>query len=203
MASLQAVAATKMLGDFGGFHVFSQPAPHLCVLFRKKVPPAAHRRSISDKRSRKTLKRWYKFGGWWWSDYWQLAADLFRGESHPHPLHTEKNGVLKCFLLKKLYRSKDNSFLTPARQCHRADCKGIFSRDFGTLFLISLDRIEGLNRAGSGLFFILMPFSCLNFKKLGLRGKDPSEQGILELLPSGGLLERGVPTLALHWSKES
>jgi hypothetical protein len=53
--------------------------------------------------------------------------------------------------------------------------KGIVSRDFGTLFLISLDRIEGRNWAGSGLFFILMTLSCLNFKKFFLCGKDPSE----------------------------
>jgi hypothetical protein len=53
--------------------------------------------------------------------------------------------------------------------------KGIVSRDFGTLFLSSLDRFEGRNRAGSGLFFILMPFSCLNFKNFCLHGKDPSE----------------------------
>jgi hypothetical protein len=42
--------------------------------------------------------------------------------------------------------------------------KGIGSRDFGTVFLISLDRFEGHYRAGSGLFFILMTFSCLNVK---------------------------------------
>jgi hypothetical protein len=69
-------------------------------------------------------------------------------------------------------------------------------------FYISLDRFEGHNRAGLGLFFILMTFSCLNFKKLFLGGKDPSE-GILELLPSGGLLECSVPTLAQHKSNES
>jgi hypothetical protein len=33
-------------------------------------------------------------------------------------------------------------------------------------FFISFDRFEGRNMAGSGLFFILMTFSCLNFKKL-------------------------------------
>jgi hypothetical protein len=53
--------------------------------------------------------------------------------------------------------------------------KRIVSRDFGTLFLIVLDRFEGRNRAGAGLFFILMTFSCLNFKILCLDGKDPSE----------------------------
>jgi hypothetical protein len=53
--------------------------------------------------------------------------------------------------------------------------KGIVSRDFGTLFLISLERFEGRNRAGSGLFFILMTFSFLIFKKLCLCGKDPSK----------------------------
>jgi hypothetical protein len=53
--------------------------------------------------------------------------------------------------------------------------KGIVSRDFGTLFLISLYIFEGGNWAGAGLFFILVTFSCLNFKKLCLCGKDPSE----------------------------
>jgi hypothetical protein len=53
--------------------------------------------------------------------------------------------------------------------------KGIVSRDFGTIFFISLDRFEGRNRAGSGLFFILITFSYLNFNKLCLCGKDPSE----------------------------
>jgi hypothetical protein len=53
--------------------------------------------------------------------------------------------------------------------------KGIVSRDFGILFLISLDRFEGRNRAGAGLFFILITFSCLNFKKLCLCGIDPYE----------------------------
>jgi hypothetical protein len=56
-----------------------------------------------------------------------------------------------------------------------ANLKGIVSRDFGTLFLISLDRFEGRNMAESGLFFILMTFSCLNLKKLCLCGKDPYE----------------------------
>jgi hypothetical protein len=55
--------------------------------------------------------------------------------------------------------------------------KGIVSRDFGTFFFISSDRFEGRNRAGSGLFFILMTFSCLNFKNLCLcgTGNNPSE----------------------------
>jgi hypothetical protein len=44
--------------------------------------------------------------------------------------------------------------------------KRIVSRDFVTLFFISLYRFEGCNMAGSGLLFILMTFSCLNFKKL-------------------------------------
>jgi hypothetical protein len=47
-----------------------------------------------------------------------------------------------------------------------------------------------------------MTFSYLNFKKICLGGKDPSEKGILELLPSGGLLESDMPILALH-GKES
>jgi hypothetical protein len=58
---------------------------------------------------------------------------------------------------------------------HQFLFKGTVSRDFSTLFLIPLDRFEGRNRAGSGLLFILMMFSCLNFKKLCLCGKDPSE----------------------------
>jgi hypothetical protein len=66
------------------------------------------------------------------------------------------------------------------------------------LFFISLDRFEGHNRARSGLFFILMMFSCLNFQKLCLGGKDPSQKGILELLPSGGFFVRGLPKLSLH-----
>jgi hypothetical protein len=53
--------------------------------------------------------------------------------------------------------------------------KGIVSRDFGTLYLISLDRFEGRKRVGLGLFFILITFSCFNFKKLCLSGNDPSE----------------------------
>jgi hypothetical protein len=52
-------------------------------------------------------------------------------------------------------------------------------------FLISLDRFEGHYRAGSGLFFILMTFSCLNLKKLVLRGKDLLELMFLELLQIG------------------
>jgi hypothetical protein len=64
-------------------------------------------------------------------------------------------------------------YLEPPK--HDAVLKGIVSRDFGTLFLISLDSFEGRNRAGAGLFFILMTFSCLNFKKLCLCSKDPSE----------------------------
>jgi hypothetical protein len=43
--------------------------------------------------------------------------------------------------------------------------KGIVSRDFVILFLISLDRYEVPNRAGSGLFLILKRSSYLNFKK--------------------------------------
>jgi hypothetical protein len=63
-----------------------------------------------------------------------------------------------------------------AKQRHAVQVvKGIVSRDFGTFFSISLDRFEGCNRAGAGLFFILMTFRCLNFKKICLRVKDPSE----------------------------
>jgi hypothetical protein len=43
-----------------------------------------------------------------------------------------------------------------------------------------------------------MTFSCLIFKKLGSCGEDPSEKGILDLLPSGGFFVCGLPTLALH-----
>jgi hypothetical protein len=48
---------------------------------------------------------------------------------------------------------------------------------FFFLFYIlgSLDRLEGRNRAESGLFFILMTFLCLNFKKISFGGKDISE----------------------------
>jgi hypothetical protein len=42
---------------------------------------------------------------------------------------------------------------------HIGTFKGIVSRDFGTRFLISLARFEGRNRAGAGLFFILITFS--------------------------------------------
>jgi hypothetical protein len=41
--------------------------------------------------------------------------------------------------------------------------KGIVSRDFSVLFLISLNKYEPPDRAGSGLFFILITFSHLNF----------------------------------------
>jgi hypothetical protein len=36
------------LGDFGDFNTFANPAPHLRLLFRKKVTTAAHRRSIKE-----------------------------------------------------------------------------------------------------------------------------------------------------------
>jgi hypothetical protein len=78
--------------------------------------------------------------------------------------------------------------------------KVIVSRDFGTLFLILLDRFEGRNRAGSVLFFILMPFSCLNFKKLDLRGKDHLELIFLELLPIGKFVV--PPHITAVWHKE-
>jgi hypothetical protein len=48
------------------------------------------------------------------------------------------------------------------------------------------------------IYPILMTFSCLNFKTLCLCGKDPSESGILDLLPSGGFFVRGLSSLALH-----
>jgi hypothetical protein len=44
----------------------------------------------------------------------------------------------------------------------------------------------------------LMTFSCLKFKKLCLCSKDPSEYGILDLLPSGGFFVSGLPMFALH-----
>jgi hypothetical protein len=62
------------------------------------------------------------FSGVWCSSYWSYRIDLSRRERRPLPLHTEKNGVLKSCLWKKLWRSKDKYFLTTARQCHRADC---------------------------------------------------------------------------------
>jgi hypothetical protein len=78
--------------------------------------------------------------------------------------------------------------------------KGIVSRDFGTLFLISLERFEGHYRAGSGLFLILMTFSCLNFKKLVLLGKDLLELMFLELLPIGTFFV--PPHITAVWHKE-
>jgi hypothetical protein len=67
--------------------------------------------------------------------------------------------------LEREERCKEHSLqIDQTRYIHRL--KGIVSRDFGTPFFISLDRFEGRDRAGSGLFFILMTFSCLNFKKL-------------------------------------
>jgi hypothetical protein len=41
--------------------------------------------------------------------------------------------------------------------------KGITPRDFGVLFIISLDSYEVRTWAGQSLFFILMLFSYLNF----------------------------------------
>jgi hypothetical protein len=76
--------------------------------------------------------------------------------------------------------------------------KGIVSRDFGTLFLISVNRFEGHYRAGSGLFFILMTFSCLNFKKLVLHGKDLLELMFLEFLPIGKFFVPPHITAVLH-----
>jgi hypothetical protein len=78
--------------------------------------------------------------------------------------------------------------------------KGIVSRDFVTLFLISLDRFEGHYGAGSGLFFSLMTFSCLNFKKLVLHGKDLSELMFLELLLIGKFFV--PPHITAVWHKE-
>jgi hypothetical protein len=94
---------------------------------------------------------------------------LFTAACHYSMSTTNTERTLKCcsiiFTLRRcqaqplLLIMKSPSFI-----------KGIVSRDFGTLFLISLDRFEGHYRAGSGLFFILMMFSCLNFKKLCLGG---------------------------------
>jgi hypothetical protein len=55
-----------------------------------------------------------------------------------------------------------------------------------------------VKKARTGLFFILMTFSNLNFLKICFGGKDPSELGILELLPSRGFFVHELPTLALH-----
>jgi hypothetical protein len=77
---------------------------------------------------------------------------------------------------------------------------GIVLRDFGTLFLISLDRFEGHYRAGSVLFFILMTFLCFNFKKLVLRGKDLLELMFLELLPIKKFFV--PPHITAVWHKE-
>jgi hypothetical protein len=78
--------------------------------------------------------------------------------------------------------------------------KGIVSQDFGALFLISLDRFEGHYRAGSGLFLILTTFSCLNFIKLVLRGKDLLELMFLELLPIRKFFV--LPHITAVWHKE-
>jgi hypothetical protein len=51
--------------------------------------------------------------------------------------------------------------------------KGMVSRDFGSIFFLSLDRYEVRNRAGEGLVFILMTFSNLNCRKIFSGGKDP------------------------------
>jgi hypothetical protein len=74
-----------------------------------------------------------------------------------------------------------------------------FKRDsltrFWYPFFISLDRFGGRNRAGSCLFFILITFSCLNFKKLCFGGKElpAHRQGI-----NRKNFVRGLPTLAFH-----
>jgi hypothetical protein len=49
---------------------------------------------------------------------------------------------------------KYNKFKISTVDAKYLSIKGIVSRDFGTLFLISLDRFEGRNRAGAGLFLI-------------------------------------------------
>jgi hypothetical protein len=64
-----------------------------------------------------------------------------------------------------------------------------------------LDIFEGRNRAGSGLLFILMTFSCINLKNYASAVKIlPSKESWnkVELLPSRGFFVRGLPTLALH-----
>jgi hypothetical protein len=54
------------------------------------------------------------------------------------------------------------------------------------------------NRAGSGLFFILITLMTnLNLSKNCIGGKDLSEIEILELLPSGGFFVCELPTLSL------
>jgi hypothetical protein len=61
----------------------------------------------------------------------------------------------------------------------KLEFKGIVSWNFDVLFLISLNRYEPPNRAGSGLFFILITFSYLNFLKswpmqyIGFKLADP------------------------------
>jgi hypothetical protein len=65
-------------------------------------------------------------------------------------------------------------------------------------FFRSLDGYEVHNRAGSGLFFMLMIFSNFDFQKICFGGKDPSEYGILKMFPSGGYLLRELPKFALH-----
>jgi hypothetical protein len=50
------------------------------------------------------------------------------------------------------FRPNDKETCQNFRSLRGCSFKGIVSRDFSTLFLISLDRFKGRNRAGSGFF---------------------------------------------------
>jgi hypothetical protein len=66
--------------------------------------------------------------------------------------------------------------------------KEIASWDLYAHCLISVDRYEVKNRAGSGLFFISVTFSYSNLQKYAYAVKILLKFGILELLHSGGFL---------------
>jgi hypothetical protein len=60
-----------------------------------------------------------------------------------------------------------------------------------------LDRYEVCNRPGSGLFFILMPFSYLNFKEIGvgIKGIVSRDWAGLQM---GSLDRSDFPTIPLE-----
>jgi hypothetical protein len=76
--------------------------------------------------------------------------------------------------LVKLHKQQliTNTFSTRRLRSLIAALKGIVYRDFGVLFMISLDSYEVHSRAGYGLFFILLAFSYINFKKVDIHGKE-------------------------------
>jgi hypothetical protein len=99
-------------------------------------------------------------------------------------------------LLPHIQRNKTSMYIITIK-AKAFSFKGIVSRYFG-LFLFHWIELKVIK----GLFFISN--DIFMFKKKCFGGEDPSSQvRNLELFPSGGLLERAVPTLALHGSKES